>query len=82
MVRLSESEKDMKKDDFIWAISMIAAILIAYTLIEITVALGVIKTFVFVMSVFWLNTFIRLNEHEIERKKRKYGYRAAHSRRK
>ena len=61
----------MRKDDFIWAISMIAAILIAYTLIEITVALGAIKTFVFVMSVFWLNTFIRLNEHEIERKKKK-----------
>ena len=73
MVRLSE--RKIMKDDIIWAISMIAAILIAYTLIEITVALGVIKTFVFVMSVFWLNTFIRLNEYEIERKKRKYGYR-------
>ena len=60
----------MKKDDFIWAISMIAAVFIAYILIEITVALGVIKTFVFVMSVFWLNTFIRLNEYEIERKKK------------
>ena len=82
MVRLSERNNAMRKDDFIWAISMIAAILIAYTLIEITVALGVIKTFVFVMSVFWLNTFIRLNEREIERKKKKYGYREVHPRRK
>ena len=62
----------MRKDDFIWAVSMMATVFIAYILIEITVALGVIKTFVFVMSVFWLNTFIMLNEHEIERKKRKY----------
>ena len=70
MVRLSE--RKVMKDNIIWAVSIIPAVFITYILLEITVALGVIKTLVFIISVFWTNTFIRLNEHEIERKKRKH----------
>lgn len=66
------SERKVMKDNIIWAVSMFAAVFITYILLEITVALGVIKTLVFIISVFWVNTFIRLNEREIERKKRKY----------